>query len=1264
MSTEQRPDPTAPDLIVITSAWLGTAQSLAAVIRALPSGLPAAIVVPLNLPHARIAEMLPALRPQSDLALVAPDAETPLASGTIILASLPAGAAVRSGRLDVGGTTGSRPPATLDAFVIAATRAYGEHLTLVVPASSNGDDGTALLHVREAGGTILALMPGDSAPTPAPLIAPTVVDAEVDLPHLGPLLRDLLGGVRLPADEPADATLQRILEQLGSQTSVDFRSYRPSTIFRRIARRMAVSHSPTLGDYARYLIAHPPERAELVQAFLIRVTQFFRDPEVFAYLKDDLLPELLTRQRDAQRTLRIWSAGCATGEEPYSIAMLIADLLGDELPDWTVRIFATDVDTAAVTFARHGIYNRQAVDGVPPEYLERFFSPVDRGYQVGETVRRLVIFGEQDLGQAAPFPRIDLILCRNLLIYFTQERQEMIVGQFSFSLAPTRGCLVLGRAETLHPSSPAFTPRQKQAHVYQATGMVVPHHRPGPPRAVPAALVPGRAATAAPVPRADPAAGASDLPSLRRFNELLLRFLPVGVAIIDRNYRLLTANATARQMLGLRAGNGDQDFLHSVALRGIPYAEVRSALDSVFHNHAPVTLAEVQVNLPRRESTRYLALTFVPMRDDADGGDLAAVNITDISEQVAVRRNLEVAQAEQTQLVSELSAANRRLSDINKELMDANEELQVSNEELVLTQEELQATGEEYEATNEELQATNEELETNNEELQATNEELQTTNDELRARTNDLQELARQLETERARLAEMVELAPFDIMVLRGPRLLVDAFNSRYAQALDGRVVRGRPLEDVLDLFWQNGRRVLDLAEVAYKADAVRTTPRLESYLPGAGRQTEPAHYVYTLVPTHGANGQVEGVVLYAADVSEQWAREAEDERARLRMIFDHARQVALALYDAASARLITATPRYLELVGSGAPWLQLETPIPGADAATLWAQTLAAGTAVRVPEVTVPADRTPAATIWDWTLTPIADPAAPQTVAYMLVAAVEVTEQATARQQIEHIDRLKDEFLSLASHELRTPLTPLIGYADMLSRLLRQPASEDTDRTERITYYVDTIRDQLWRLSRLIEDLVDVSRLESGKFRLVMQPLDLRAVVDEAVAEGKMLSSKHEVAVHPPEPDTPLPVLGDNGRLIQVVMNLLQNAITYAPESDRIDVRLARVADPETGQEGAQVAVQDYGPGIPPEAQERLFSRFVQVARDDRPARGGLGLGLYICRQIVAEHGGEIAFESTLGEGSTFLVRLPLSDEAAAEDYAGVPGASPAADR
>src|SRR3989440_11858154 len=301
-------------------------------------------------------------------------------------------------------------------------------------------------------------------------LPPTVVDFEVEIEQIGPLLSDLLTGVntRLPEEKTEDV-LRNILEQVSRQASIDFRPYKTTTILRRIGRRMTITHNRTMQDYLEYLKAHPEEVGELVKAFLINVTQFFRDPDAFVALRNDILPQIIAQARERDRVLRIWTAGCATGEEPYSLAMILTDLLEAELPEWSVKIFATDLSETVINFARRGLYAENVLSGVPTAYRDRYFERADHGYRITKSLRQIVIFGQQDLTRSAPFPRIDLLLCRNVLIYFTPELQDYVLTQFSFSLMPG-GYLFLGKAETVRPTQTYFELVNKHWKLYRCVG--------------------------------------------------------------------------------------------------------------------------------------------------------------------------------------------------------------------------------------------------------------------------------------------------------------------------------------------------------------------------------------------------------------------------------------------------------------------------------------------------------------------------------------------------------------------------------------------------------------------------------------------------------------------------------------------------------------------------------------------------------------------------------------------------------------------------
>jgi two-component system CheB/CheR fusion protein len=272
-----------------------------------------------------------------------------------------------------------------------------------------------------------------------------------------------------------EKVLACILSFLAKQKQMDFRVYKRSTLLKHIDYRMLATAIPTMSDYLDYLQAVPGEVEALVKTLLVTYTAFFRDPDVFLYLKNKLLPELLAQSRERNRVLRCWSAGCSTGEEAYSLAMLVADLLGTELSRWSITICATDLSEEAIAFARRATYAEVALKGLPQGYRARFFERVAHGYRVVRRLRQMVVFGPQDLAAPPPFSAIDLALCRDVLSAFTPDFQERALNQFACSLFPG-GFLLLGKAEALSPAHPLFESVSQGWNSYRCIGKAAPGH--------------------------------------------------------------------------------------------------------------------------------------------------------------------------------------------------------------------------------------------------------------------------------------------------------------------------------------------------------------------------------------------------------------------------------------------------------------------------------------------------------------------------------------------------------------------------------------------------------------------------------------------------------------------------------------------------------------------------------------------------------------------------------------------------------------------
>ncbi|HEY9434547.1 MAG TPA: chemotaxis protein CheB [Blastocatellia bacterium] len=1264
---DEKTPPEFNELVVVGSS-AGGIEALSILVSSLPKDFPAPIVLAQHLDPYRPSNLDQILERRSTLPIVVVQDSTRLEVGKVYVAPSNRHVTIRDGFVRLEDDYGNRPRPSVDLLLSSAAESYGDRLIAVILTGSGSDGAAGAIDVKKAGGTVIIQNPKTARYPSMPMaLPPTAVDHIADLEQMGSLIYDLAKGVSMPKQQgKTEDTLRDVLLMVNRQAHIDFRPYKPSTILRRIARRMAVTRIGNLRDYANYLEGRPEEVAELVMSFLIKVTEFFRDAQAFAYLKKNILPRIIERARTSDKTLRFWSAGCATGEEPYTLALLVADLLGAELPQWSVKIFATDLDEVAINFARRGLYPPNVLDNLPDDYRDRFFEKIDHGYRVSKTLRQMVIFGHQDLSRGVPFPRIDLVICRNLLIYFNAELQQHVLDLFAFSLQHTNGYLFLGKAETVRPSQSFYEQIDKRLKVFRCLRSPQPDKNERGLYAMPRSWMSqydydggGDVKRNRQVRVTEKEALVQegypefeiDLGELRRYNELIFRFLPSGVVIIDRHYRILTANANARRLLTFRDLAHDQDFLHTVRI--LPYDKVRTAIDTVFRERATVALPALAVDSMKSGEDRYFSLRIAPMQIESGPVDLAVITIEDVTEEVRTRYRLEAAETEQKRLVDDLSRGNTRLNDLNKELQDANEELQAANEEMMLAQEELQATNEEIEATNEELQATNEELETNNEELQATNEELETTNEELTERTSELIETGKSLADERVRLTEMVELAPFYIMLLRGPGFVIEAFNRSSAGLLDGREVIGHAFAEIFHE--PEMAELVGLAREAYREDQPRMTSRIRTRLPDERGKMTDNYSVYTIVPTHNSLGTVNGLVIYAEDVTGLRAREVAERLEHLKIMIENAQQTALGLYDAETMELLQASPLYLEKleIGHGyahdqivgRKWRELTFSDPD-EAVEMFKSVVETGAPSRQVEIRIKFQDSE--TVWNRVLTPIhfAGKERNGKVNYILFSAVEITEQVRAREQLEQLDFMKDQFISLASHELRTPLVPLMGYSEALTRLISKPlaAGEEIERNQKILHMANKFRGQLKHLERLTDDLLDVSRLRSGKFSLQSQSVDLTRVAETAIEAARLTAPARTIRLDSRKNDQPLIVRGDEGRLLQVMNNLLNIAIVHAPQSDRIDLRLSRT-NTDSGPPKAQVEVRDYGPGIPPEDLKTVFSRFYQISDDKRRTRSGLGLGLYIAKNIIEQHGGEITVQSKPGDGSAFIFRLPLID-------------------
>ncbi|MGN6675838.1 MAG: CheR family methyltransferase [Thermomicrobiales bacterium] len=520
--------------LVVIGASAGGVEALSVLVATLPADFPAPIVVAQHLDPHRPSHLQQILARRSPLPVQTVTDRTMLTAGTIFVVPANRDVAITDSHITFESEPVSRAMPSIDQLFRSAANAYGDQLIAVILTGMGTDGAAGAYAVKRAGGTVVVQDPSTAAYPAMPLaLSPATVDIVANLDHIGSILRDLLSGIAVPTRPDEQRELEQFLEDVRDRYGIDFRSYKTPTIMRRLRRRIVATDSDSLGGYIHYLQEHPLEYTQLINAFLIKVTEFFRDGELFQYLRDELLPELVVQSRKRGNELRIWSAGCATGEEAYSLAILVSEVLGTALEHFTVRIFATDLDEEAIAFARRGVYALSALTSMPEELIARYFTQLDGSFEIKKRVRSLVVFGQHDLAQRAPFPRIDLVLCRNVLIYFTPELQRRTLQLFAYSLRDS-GYLVLGKAETNAPLAEYFAPQHKIFKVYRRAGeriLMPPTALKQPSPAPPRPSNSRRLAATRPAFREG-----RDGPQARSLNESVLLRLPVGVVVVDRHY--------------------------------------------------------------------------------------------------------------------------------------------------------------------------------------------------------------------------------------------------------------------------------------------------------------------------------------------------------------------------------------------------------------------------------------------------------------------------------------------------------------------------------------------------------------------------------------------------------------------------------------------------------------------------------------------------------------------------------------------------------
>lgn len=720
-----------PAAVVAVGASAGGLKAITALLGALPADNRLAIVVIQHRTPHNEALLVDLLAQSTPLPVATAETGMPVEAGHIYIA--PAGRilTLSQGAFVVAGSSEGRVALPIDAFFSSLGIAC-QHSAICVVLSGTGADGSiGLKVVKECGGLVVAQDPTtaefDSMPRKA--IATGLVDYVLAPDRMA---EAIAAYVRQPyirqteetAFPPDSQALDHILGLMEAQSHRDYRAYKTRTLIRRIERRMGIHQIGSLRDYSDFLGTHPAELEQLSRDILISVTRFFRDPEAFTLLEEAILTPLV-QDRDPARPIRVWVPGCATGEEAYSIAMILLEACAAANKTCDIKVFGSDVDKHALEVARAGTYPETIAADVSPQRLSRFFTRVDGDYKVTRTLRETVSFALQNMISDPPFSSLDLISCRNVLIYIDPAVQQSILELFHFGLSEG-GALFLGSAEGVNSRNDLFEPLSKKWRLFRKLG----HGR-----RTGKALQTTVGAKSGPAPASPVAVRVSPAEITRQ--ALLFAYAPAAV-LIDRQHRLLYLYGPTGDFLDLPTGELPQDLM--AMMRGDLRIKVRAALEQAQASGqrvsvggirqkragtlALVTVTVTPVTHPRTSDQLFL-ITFV-----REPGTTASPTTATGSEQLPEQADLLVAEA----LEHELRVTREELSATIQELEASNEALRAANEEILSVNEELQSSGEEMETSKEELQSLNEELST-------VNNQLQEKVDELEAITNDLTNL-------------------------------------------------------------------------------------------------------------------------------------------------------------------------------------------------------------------------------------------------------------------------------------------------------------------------------------------------------------------------------------------------------------------------------------------------------------------------------------------------------------------------------------------
>jgi two-component system CheB/CheR fusion protein len=1195
-------------LIVAIGASAGGLEALKDFFEAMPSDSGMAFIVIQHLEPTHKSQMAAILDKHTDMRVVQAKDRMAVQANTVYTLPADKHLSIRGGLLRLTRPLkheGIKRP--IDLFLRCLAEERHEKAIGIILSGSSGIDGTlGIRAIRSAGGMCMAQDPRTAqfAAMPQSAIDTGLVDYVLPVDQMPRVLLDYArqpyvspAGRRQSADPAGADGLAAILEILRCRAGNDYRHYKKGTLLRRIQRRMGIRQIAGMSDYLRLLRQDENEAVQLSRDMLIGVSSFFRDPRAFEQLRSDVIVPLAA-SKDRDEPLRAWVAGCATGEEAYSIAMLLAEEVSAAGKHCLIQVFASDVDEEALETARAGLYPESIAADVSLERLDRFFTHKDQHYAVSRQLREMIVFARHNLLTDPPFSKMDLVSCRNVLIYLEPPAQQRTISTFSFSLN-VGGHLFLGKSEGLCGLEDSFKTISRSRRIYRLVK---------PDRGAAADLAASRGAGRT-VGKGARAPAPPSTVDLALFNQqVLLKHFRAGIVLVDARGRILHFYGDTERYLGHAKGQASLNLLDmaSPALS----AKLRQALDQAQRQDAAATLQDVRVGRKRAPLVN-VTVVGVPGRPDTD--KLLAVIFeerqtpADSSARSRAAADLEPLAA---QLEAEVKSLRAEMASVTQEHESSSEELRAAHEEVM--------------SMNEELQSTNEELETSKEELQSVNEELNTLNSQLNDKVVELTEV----NDDMANLFGATDVAT----IFLDAQLRIKRFTSQATELM--KLVpsdAGRPINHIRQAF--EGDLAADAARVLQGLSPVEREIRTHG----------DRWYTLRILPYRTLANRIEGVVVTFSDVTRLKQAEATLQAAKT-----YAEGIVQTIHEPlvvldAQLRVVSANREFYQMFGMVPKQVEAERIYDLADHAwdipalrQLFGEIVPANTQIHDFEVTHDFERIGLKTVLLNARRVEAPGGAPECI---LLAFNDITERKRAQEELASLNRNLEARVSD-----RTALAE--RRAEQLRKLAAELTRSEQRERERLAHVlhddlqqllvgarlqVETARGQAQDAKSqeslgLASDLLDQSLAASRSLTTELSPTVLHEGLGAALRwlAGQM-AEKHRLAVHVEavaevqQDDEGVTVL-----LFQATRELLFNIVKHA-RTREATVRLERI-EPDR----VRIVVEDKGAGF-------------DLAKLDRKSRTGSGLGLFGIRERIEHLGGHLQITSVQGQGTVVTVAAPL---------------------